>query len=105
MRCVVCQASPGVSLSYSAPGRRNVWQNSHLNRGAADGVSSGDMRNLGSRSALLGLGSVAFLAAAPAYADDSVAGAYEAKFEQVANNCEHPIAYPARGWIKIEIKG
>jgi hypothetical protein len=63
------------------------------------------MRNLGSRIALLGLGSVALLAAAPAYADDSVAGAYEAKFEQVANNCEHPIAYPARAWIKIDVKG
>jgi hypothetical protein len=64
------------------------------------------MRNLGSRSALLGLGGWVLLAtAAPAYADDSVAGAYEAKFEQVANNCEHPIAYPQRASVKIEIKG
>lgn len=63
------------------------------------------MRNLGSRSAILGLGGVVLAAVAPAYADDSVAGAYEAKFEQVANNCEHPIAYPQRAAIKIEIKG
>jgi hypothetical protein len=61
-----------------------------------------DMRNHGTRSAVFAL---AILAAAPAYADDSVAGAYEAKFEQVASNCEHPIAYPARVAIKIDVKG
>jgi hypothetical protein len=66
------------------------------------------MRNLGSRSALLGFGAglgAVLLATAPAYADDPVVGAYEAKFEQVASNCEHPIAYPPSGSIKIEIKG
>jgi len=61
------------------------------------------MRNFGSRSAVFVLASLA--AAAPAYADDPVAGAYDAKFEQVANNCEHPIAYPARAAVKIEVKG
>ena len=65
------------------------------------------MRNHRTRSAVLALTVAAALGTlgAPAYADDSVAGAYEAKFEQVASNCEHPIAYPARGSIKIEIKG
>lgn len=60
------------------------------------------MRNPGSRSVL---GLVLLLAAAPAHADDTVVGSYEAKFEQVANNCEHPIAYPQHGSVKIEIKG
>jgi hypothetical protein len=61
-------------------------------------------RTLGSfapRSAVLG---VALLAAsAPAYADD-LAGSYEVKFEQVSTNCEHPLAYPQHGTIKIEVK-
>jgi len=39
-----------------------------------------------------------------AYADEP-AGAYEVKFEQVSTNCEHPLAYPQHGSIKIEIKG
>jgi hypothetical protein len=58
------------------------------------------MRNLVSRSAILGivLGIVGF--GAPAFADS-----YEVKFEQVSTNCEHPLSYPARGSIKIEIKG
>lgn len=43
-------------------------------------------------------------AAVPAYADDSVAGVYEVKFEEVANNCEHPLRYE-RGLVKIEVKG
>jgi len=43
-------------------------------------------------------------AAAPAYADDSIAGMYEAKFEEVANNCDSPLRYE-RGIVKIEIKG
>ncbi|HEX2690955.1 MAG TPA: hypothetical protein VHN14_30285 [Kofleriaceae bacterium] len=43
-------------------------------------------------------------AAAPAYADD-LAGAYEVKFEQVSTNCEHPLAYPQHGTIKIDVKG
>jgi hypothetical protein len=66
------------------------------------------MRNHRTRSAVFALAAataLGALAAAPAYADDSVAGAYEAKFEQVASNCEHPIAYPTRAGIKIEIKG
>jgi hypothetical protein len=64
------------------------------------------MRNLGSRCAVLGsvLASVLVAAAAPAYADDPVAGAYEAKFEQIGNNCEHSITYPARGMVKIDVK-
>ncbi len=43
------------------------------------------------------------LVAAPAYADD-VAGSYDVKFEQVSTNCEHPLAYPAHGQLKIDIK-
>jgi len=69
------------------------------------------MRNLGSRCAVLAsvLASVLVAAVAPAYADDPVAGApvagsYEAKFEQIGNNCEHSITYPARGLVKIDIK-
>lgn len=60
------------------------------------------MRNLGSRSAALGLGVLAFAAAARA---DDLAGSYEVKFEQVSTNCEHPVAYPQHGSIKIEVKG
>lgn len=63
------------------------------------------MRNHGHRSAVFALAAGTVLAAAPAYADDTVAGAYDAKFEQVANNCEHPIAYPQRASIKIDVKG
>jgi hypothetical protein len=64
------------------------------------------MRNLGSRCAVLG--SVLFATAVPAYADDPtgslVTGSFEAKFEQIGNNCEHSITYPARGVVKIEVK-
>lgn len=60
------------------------------------------MRNLGSRSAVFGLALLA--TTAPAYADD-LAGSYEVKFEQVSSNCEHPIAYPQHGTMKIEVKG
>jgi len=60
------------------------------------------MQNLGSRSAMLGL--VLLATTAPVYADD-LAGSYEVKFEQVSSNCEHPIAYPQHGSIKIEVKG
>jgi hypothetical protein len=60
------------------------------------------MRNLGSRSAMLGLALLA--TTVPVYADD-LAGSYEVKFEQVSSNCEHPIAYPQHGSIKIEVKG
>ena len=59
------------------------------------------MRNLRSRSAVFGLALLAITA--PAYADD-LAGSYEVKFEQVSSNCEHPIAYPQHGSIKIEVK-
>jgi hypothetical protein len=60
------------------------------------------MRNLGSRSAVFSLGFLAFASAAHA---DDMAGSYEVKFEQVSTNCEHPVAYPAHGSIKIEVKG
>ena len=59
------------------------------------------MTNLGFRSAVLG---VVVVAAAPVYADD-LPGSYEVKFEQVSTNCEHPIAYPQHGTLKIDIKG
>ena len=60
------------------------------------------MRNHASCSAVVGLALLAI--AAPAHADD-LAGSYEVKFEQVSNNCEHPIASPQHGTIKIEVKG
>jgi hypothetical protein len=60
------------------------------------------MRNLTSRSVVLGAALLAL--AAPAYADD-LAGSYDVKFEQVSTNCEHPVAYPQRGTIRIEVKG
>jgi hypothetical protein len=60
------------------------------------------MRNLASRSVVLGLALVAV--AAPAYADD-LAGSYDVKFEQSSTNCEHPLAYPQHGTLKIEVKG
>jgi hypothetical protein len=71
------------------------------------------MRNFSRRSRLLGsfaphsavLGLAILVAAAPAYADDVVAGSYEVKFEQVSTNCEHPLAYPQHGTIKIAVKG
>jgi hypothetical protein len=47
---------------------------------------------------------VMLAAAAPAYADD-LTGSYEVKFEQVSTNCEHPLAYPLHGSLKIELKG
>lgn len=50
------------------------------------------------------LGLALLATTAPAYADDAL-GSYEVKFEQVSSNCEHPIAYPQHGSIKIEIKG
>jgi hypothetical protein len=40
------------------------------------------------------------LAAVPALAES-----YEVKFEQVSTNCEHPLSYPARGSIRIDVKG
>ena len=56
------------------------------------------MRNPVIWSSVLAIGVLAI--AAPAYADE-----YEVKFEQVSTNCEHPLAYPAHGSIKIETKG
>jgi hypothetical protein len=45
-------------------------------------------------------------ASGPARADEpGLTGSYEVKFEQVSTNCEHPLAYPQHGAIKIEIKG
>jgi hypothetical protein len=61
------------------------------------------MRNLGSRCAVLG--AVLLGPAGLAHADDPVAGSYEAKFEQIGNNCEHSITYPPRGIVRIEVKG
>jgi hypothetical protein len=61
------------------------------------------MRNLGSRCAVLG--AVLLGTAGLAHADDPAAGSYEAKFEQIGNNCEHSITYPPRGIVKIEVKG
>jgi hypothetical protein len=70
------------------------------------------MRNLPRSSSPLGaqpalraaLGLVVLMIAAPAYADD-LAGSFEVKFEQVSSNCEHPLAYPQHGTLKIETKG
>jgi hypothetical protein len=62
----------------------------------------GDMRNFVLRSTALGLMVVA--GAAPAYADDPAAGTFEAKFEQVANNCDHTLSYAPSGIVKIEVK-
>jgi len=61
-----------------------------------------DMRNLTSRSVALVAALLAL--AAPAYADD-LAGSYDVKFEQVSTNCEHPVAYPQHGTLKIDVKG
>ena len=51
------------------------------------------------------LGAVLLGTAGLAHADDPAAGSYEAKFEQIGNNCEHSITYPPRGVVKIEVKG
>jgi len=64
------------------------------------------MRNPRSCSAVFGLALLA--STAVAHADESAGspgGFYEVKFEQVSSNCDHPIAYPARGAVKIEVKG
>lgn len=50
------------------------------------------------------LGVVVAAVATPAYADD-LTGSYDVKFEQVSTNCEHPVTYPERGKIKIDVKG
>jgi hypothetical protein len=64
------------------------------------------MRNLGSRCAVLVAVSIvaSIIASRPAEADVPVAGTYEAKFEQIGNNCEHSIAFASQGVIKIDIK-
>jgi hypothetical protein len=62
------------------------------------------MRNPGLRTKLLAASVVVAAAVAPARADD-LAGAYEVKFEQVSTNCDHPLAYPPRGSLRIELKG
>jgi hypothetical protein len=36
---------------------------------------------------------------------DDLAGTYDVKFEQVSHNCDHPLAYPLHGALKIEVKG
>jgi hypothetical protein len=50
------------------------------------------------------LGAAVLATAAPAYAD-GLTGSYEVKFEQISTNCDHPLAYPQYGTIKIEVKG
>lgn len=60
------------------------------------------MRNLTSMGFVTGLALLAL--AAPAYADD-LTGSYDVKFEQVSTNCEHPVAYPPRGTLRIDVKG
>ncbi len=62
------------------------------------------MQNLGTRRVVLGLAVLTSMAA-PAFADDSPAGTYDVKFDQVSTNCDHPLNYPARGTLKIEVKG
>jgi hypothetical protein len=59
------------------------------------------MRHLAISTAVLGF---VVLAATPAHAEE-VAGTYEVKFEQVSNNCEHALSYPANSKIKIDVKG
>jgi hypothetical protein len=62
------------------------------------------MRNIGSFGAALGL--IVLTTTAPAHAEDArLAGTYNVKFEQVSTNCEHPLAYPLQGVVKIEVKG
>lgn len=51
------------------------------------------------------LGAVLLATSGLAHADDPVAGSYEARFEQIGNNCEHSISFPPRGIVKIEVKG
>jgi len=51
------------------------------------------------------LGAVLLVTSGLAHADGPVTGSFEVKFEQIGNNCEHSIAYPPRGIIKIEVKG
>jgi hypothetical protein len=60
------------------------------------------MRNVATR---LVLGLAVLAAAAPAHADESIAGVYTVKFEQSSTNCEHPLAYPPHGTMKIDVKG
>jgi hypothetical protein len=50
------------------------------------------------------LGFAVLAGAAPAHADE-LSGSYEVKFEQISTNCEHPLAYPQQGTVKIEVKG
>src|SRR3954470_13289906 len=50
------------------------------------------------------LGFAVLVVAAPAHAED-LAGSYDVKFEPVSSNCEHPLAYPQHGTLKIEVKG
>lgn len=53
---------------------------------------------------MLGVVGIVLAAAAPARADD-LPGSYDVKFEPLSTNCEHPIAYPQHGTLKIAIKG
>jgi hypothetical protein len=62
------------------------------------------MRNFGSRLSGIAILGAGVAIALPAHADD-LTGSYEVKFEQVSTNCEHPLAYPAHGTMKIDQKG
>ena len=42
--------------------------------------------------------------AAPAFADDNVAGVYDVKFEEMASNCSPPPVALGRGKLTIDIK-
>jgi hypothetical protein len=57
----------------------------------------------GTRSFSVGALAIAALAR-PALADE-ITGSYEVKIEQLSTNCEHPLLYPARGSLKISMRG
>jgi hypothetical protein len=82
-----------------------------VNRDATHGVFIGDMRNTPgfvSCRAMVSLGvglGLVLATAAPALADDSLAGSYKLKFEQVSTNCQSPVSYPEFAVLKIAIKG
>jgi hypothetical protein len=76
---------------------RNIPQASRATPG-----TPGIAGRLAASCAVVGLAVVG--APALAFADEP-AGAYDVKFEQVSTNCEHPLAYPQHGSIKIDVKG
>jgi hypothetical protein len=54
--------------------------------------------------AIVGVVVLAGAASAQANPTDDLSGSYDVKFEQVSTNCEHPLAYPPHGSLKIELK-